>query len=334
MKILFTYKEQLSTFMQKDLEILKRSHEVELFRFKEIKKFKHLFEFLRQLIHLVRGDVHNSHDAYFCYFVDYHSLLPVVFAKLRRKKSIIIVAGYDCYGINTEKFRYGIFTAAKWRRYIARWIYRNATDILTVSEGLKKELRRNNIQVDERFRTVYFGYDPNEFQIREKEDLVLTVGFIRDKTTFHRKGFDRMIRLAKAMPEVKFIFAGIMIPYDCPDNVINTGVISHGEVKRLMSMAKVYIQPSRAEGLCNTVAEAMLSGCYVLTASVAGMDELSGGGISQDIWDMNLLITDIPKFIRTFLKQKEPNRYGRDRIERMFPESKRAEEINKVLTNE
>lgn len=317
MRILFTYKKSLSTFMKADIEILSGIGDVSLYKFKEVRRIIDILAFVRQFWHLIT----HRYDVYYCFFNDYHSFLPLLFAKLWRKKGIVVVGGFDAMGISDKELpmRYGVFVSSRWRIWLVRMSYRLATNVLLVTGTFRQCLKDNGIKVTGKYKTVYFGWDSSQYKCEPKKNFVLLVGGYSDLNNYFRKGYDRAIRLARLMPSVTFVFIGGDEYIDgLPKNVVQMGVVRHEIVKEYMSMAQVVIQPSRAEWMPNTVAEAMLSGCYVVVSDVNGMRELVGEvRFAQHYWDFNL--NRIAREINEILQYADYSDSNIKRVERMFP---------------
>lgn len=329
MKILFTFKEFFATFMKWDEDILAISGKVIRYNFPEIKRKGQLMAFIRQFWHLLT----TRYDVYFCYFADYHSVLPVLFAKILRKKSIVIVAGYDAYGIKDKNYTYGLWTAPAWRRMAAKIVYRYADHILPVSKGLLKELNQYT-RTDDRYKPVLFGYNAGEFMVEEKENFVLMVALADREATYYRKGYDRAFRLAETLPEVRFIFIGLQWRPDEREhkNVVIIPELPYEGVKKVMAVAKMFLQPSRAEGMCNTLAEAMLSGCHIISSNITGMNEVYQGGISEYIWNKNMYVDRyIPERVKACLKATSPAMENRQYIIDNFTVERREKALLKII---
>lgn len=324
MKILFTYKKVLSTFMRSDVDLLSKIGEVETFRFTEIKSIKHLAGFFNQLLYLILF----RHDVYYCYFSDYHSVLPVLLAKLTGRKSVVIVAGYDCFNIKDQYMTYGVFTSA-WRGWCAKIVYKYASHILPNSEALKSELSLFT-KVDDRFKTVYFGFSGG-FKPDKKENYCLTVGYCFDRTGYYRKGYDRLLLIASLMPDVKFIAVGMNFQIDpVPENVIILQESSPGEVAKLMSKAKVYLHPARIEGFGTVICEAMLSGCWLIASAVNGIKEIDPDmTIDQGVWLKSP--QRVTQLIRMNFDEVAPCYSNMIRVRDHFKLETRFDELKKIL---
>lgn len=322
MKVLFTFRGELASFMSCDVSILQQTGTVCLFRFAPVHHWHDLTEFARQAWHLVR----HRYDVYFCYFSDYHSLLPVLCAWITRRRSIVIVAGYDAMGYHNNHMHYGVFVSGRWRRWSARIIYRLASRVLIVSEDLAKDLSANGVILNGRISCVPFGYNQFHYTVGVKQKYVLTVGIARDVNNYFRKGYDRLLKLARMMPDVSFVAVGLDYPHEHLPNLTVIKRATHLETLRMMSRAKVYIQPSRAEGMCNATAEAMLSGCHVITSGCQGMTDLAGPKNIITNWTNLHPVADR---IRSLMKLRGHSEINRNHIINNYHLTRRARAIRK-----
>jgi hypothetical protein len=92
-KILLVYF-SFSTFVEQDYKILSEKYKVDKYHYIHSKRtFIFFYQFLRQFFFLLFRGWKN--DAFLIWFADYHSFLPVLFARIFSKKSAIVVGGYD-----------------------------------------------------------------------------------------------------------------------------------------------------------------------------------------------------------------------------------------------
>ena len=89
-----------STFVEKDIQILKMNYSVKVFHFKTLNKYAVPFQFLNELIFLTKN---LRSKLCVVQFAGYHSFLPIIFKFLFRKKCIIVLGGSDCVSFPSIK---------------------------------------------------------------------------------------------------------------------------------------------------------------------------------------------------------------------------------------
>jgi len=108
--------------------------------------------------------------------------------------------------------------------------------------------------------------------------------------------------------------------------------VAREELPSLYQGAKVYVQPSRSEGLPNAVCEAMLSGCLPVATDV--------GGTSAAIGETGWLVpaNDVPGLvgaIRDALQAPEDHgARARERIITLYPVEQRMAALTQLLSGE
>lgn len=276
---------KLNTFVSTDYEILSKSNNVQLYHYIQSKK---MFQNLVQQFYLLVWILKNSRNLHCLYiwFADYHSFLPVLYAKLFHKKSYLILGGYDT--ANLQDLDYGSFKNPI-RAFCARFSIKNVTLNLPVSDFIKEEALSRvpgaNIE------TLSTGYSPTVFfhNGKEKEPIILTIGVIDSLQRLKLKGIDFSINVAKKLPEFMFLIIGMNeeiknLLTDIPSNVQIIESIDHQELVKYYQKSKVYIQFSMREGLPNTVCEAMLCECIPVG--------FNNGGIPEAIGDAGYLLSE------------------------------------------
>ena len=282
--ILFTYT-NYSTFVKTDFEILSSEHNVIKYQFKPVRGlFKTAFQFIRQLFFLFINIW--KFDAVFIWFADYHSFLPVLFAKLTGRKSYVVIGGYDV--ARMPEFGYGSFNS-NIRGFCTLFSMKNSSQNLAVSKYVERKVRW--IAKKSKTRLVYncVNIAENKNNKFEKENLIITVGLIDSERTFYLKGIDTFFEVAKLLPELKFmvIGAGKRLPEnilkDVPENLELVERVNHNVLETYYKKAKVYCQLSRSESFGVAVVEAMNFGCIPVVTNVGGLPEIIGetGKISK-----------------------------------------------------
>ena len=274
-KILFVYT-NFSTFVKTDFEILSEEYSVNRYQFKPVKGLlRTAIQMLRQLVFLLLNIW--KFDAAFIWFADYHSFLPVLFAKLTGKKSFVVIGGYDV--VKMPKLNYGVFTS-KFRGFCAIYSMKNSSLNLAVSKNVERKVRwiakKSNTQL------IYncVNISENKNIQPEKENLVITVGLIDSERTYFIKGIDTFIEVARLLPETKFMVIGMSenlpahIINNRPGNMEFVGRVNHDDLETFYKKAKIYCQFSRSESFGVAIVEAINFGCVPFVTNVGGMPEL------------------------------------------------------------
>jgi glycosyltransferase involved in cell wall biosynthesis len=290
-------------FILNDINILKNVYCLKVQEVKTNNKILLLLYLIKQFFSLAIS-IFKTH-VYYIWFSDYHSFLPVLFAKLFNKKSIICAGGYEATFI--PEIDCGVYTneslIKKIRRYAVEFSLKNCSIILPVNETLienentylnsnqlgMKPLRdgiKNMIPgIKTKMRTVYLGYDDNFFKKMPaipKENIVVSAGLIPNDNELKRKGFDILIEAAKEMKDTKFVLIGLNPEYIAKFSQLNLqnlelmGVINYDKLIEQYSRAKVFAQISLFEGMPSTICEAMLCECVPVGSNINGIPKIIG----------------------------------------------------------
>lgn len=168
------------------------------------------------------------------------------------------------------------------------------TPIFAVSNGIDLEQYRADSEKEAAFRQY--------FDIKEGEKVVMGAGLF-----FFRKGIDDFVKVAQAMPDVRFIWFGEtnkwVIPAQVrrlvngkhPKNLIFPGYIKGGVYEGAMTGADAFFFPSREETEGIVVLEALASRQHLVLRDIPVYD----GWVDQNSAE---LATDIPGFIQALTK--------------------------------
>jgi glycosyltransferase involved in cell wall biosynthesis len=309
-------------FIQNDVKFLEKEYAVRCFRYVPSRK---ILPNLWQQIRLLNWLPFRMQKvkAIYVWFADYHAFLPVLFSKILRKKSIVVLAGYDVTSI--PRLNYGVFSNPI-RSFCAAFAIRNADILAPVAGALIDSARKRVPEIRGRIVPIPFGFDPSQWYCdTPKEDMVLTVSIADDETRIQIKGVDFLMEVARRLPEVSFVVVGVckrtQTLLDAPSNVRFFERILHSELRRYYSRAKVYAQFSLSEGMPNVVCEAMLCECIPVGTKTGGIPEIIG--------DAGYLISDrilssVVCAIRSALKAPRNMREkARDRVVTHFSEQNR-----------
>ena len=120
-----------SSFVIKDIDILQTKYEVHEFFFDTANKKSYVFQFLKQKLFLI-SNIFGA-KLIVCQFAGHYSFLPILFAKLFLKKSVIVAGGTDC--VSFPSISYGNFST-KLMRFTTGFSFKNCNLILPVHQTL------------------------------------------------------------------------------------------------------------------------------------------------------------------------------------------------------
>ncbi len=217
----------------------------------------------------------------FGWFASWHTLLPMVFARWLRKRSVLVVGGYDiaCMpAIGYGHQRPGLM------RIVSRMTMRSAQVLMTNSFYSQREAEQNTGIPASGIAVVYHGV-PDPFGAicaEERMPLVLTVGNV-DTPNLHRKGLEPFVRSASLLRDLEFEVVGTWKDHAADrlrslasPNVALTGWLSREALVGRYGQASVYVQASQHEGFGMSVAEAMLGGCIPVVTRAGALPEVVG----------------------------------------------------------
>jgi glycosyltransferase involved in cell wall biosynthesis len=276
----------------------------------------------------------RTHDLVFGWFASWHTFLPLLFAKLLGKPSVLIIGGYDL--ANIPEIGYG-HQRGGIRKLVSRRTMRFASALVTNSYFSRNEAVRNALICEEQVHAVYHGV-PDSFKSLPqgyRARIALTVGNV-ETANLWRKGHEPFVRTAALMPDVNFVLAGAWrddaIDYlrsIATPNVTFTGRLSNEALLDFYSKANVYVQASLHEGFGMSVAEAMLAGCIPVTTAAGALPEVTGEfGVSINEAKPAVIARAIEEAlsyhdaVRTLVRERVLNR---------FPMHKRGEALERLI---
>jgi len=265
-----------AAYILRDIELLRKYYYVKIIGCND--NHKNAINIFRTIIEITKGVCWS--DVSYIWFADFRAFVTVLFAKILRKKTILVVGGYEVAYV--PKIYYG-GTLGKYLKKKISWIIHNTDVVLSVSKASRKELQK---YYDFHFsKLIYNGVETQKFDVDPKigkEDIAITVGYVT-KSNLLRKGIEPFVKAAAYLPEIPFYIIG---KYDektynylkkiASPNVVFTGFISEEELIKFYQKAKVYVQVSAHEAFGISLAEAMLCECVPVVTDRGALPEVVG----------------------------------------------------------
>ena len=307
-----------------------------------LKDWKALLQ-LKKIIRKGRYDIVHCHSTK-------AGFLGRVAAKLSRVKKIYFTAhSWGFY--NVEEYGKKI----KFFRRIQKIGSLFSTNIICVSEKVKRDGLRNKIAKDKKFIVIKNGI---KFELKEsKNDIRQKMHIPTDKVIVvmtarlaHPKDpllFLKASRVVKShLPEVKFILIGSgQFMKQCQAFISGNGLAqttallgekSPEDARQLMKACDIFVLTSKFEGLPITIIEAMFAGLPVIASDVGGVGELV-----QDNKNGFLLKTQSPDELAERIiylaknrgKALQMGKHGKAMAEKDFSAEKMVKEYEKLYLN-
>jgi glycosyltransferase involved in cell wall biosynthesis len=272
-------------------------------------------------------------DVTFTWFASVYSFAVVLIATLLRKPSIVVIAGADI--VSLPEIGYGLRLSC-WKQWVVKRALRMATRVLAVDPYLLDEANRFTGISGSNIEVLPTGYDVECWTPGgSKESMVLTVAGCENENRMKVKGIDFLFEIARAMKDAKFVLVGVREPLRShlqENRPANLEVVPFSDQPTLLSYyrrARVYCQPSRSEGLPNSVCEAMLCECIPVGTDVGGMTTALGRH------GFTARFGDLPGMVDALRRAMEaPASMGQDaraHISREFPLSRREKGLKRII---
>jgi glycosyltransferase involved in cell wall biosynthesis len=155
--------------------------------------------------------------------------------------------------------------------------FRNASIVQAISTYLGAWARRRGFTGT--LEVVPNGVDCKRFAIEQMPHEGVTL--ITSSRLVHKNGIDTVIRALPLIPLVRFVVCGagqdeqklklLAQELGVAGRVIFKGYIDHAELIRELSLADIFIRPSRSEGMGNSFIEAFAAGLPVIATQEGGI---------------------------------------------------------------
>ena len=311
-----------STFVEQDYNILSKHFEVRRVQFTGIKNIYDIYKATKWA------------GVNFCQFADVWSFFAVLFSKIFKKKSVVVVSGYDV--ACESQINYGMCTKSKLRQWMSRFTLNKCNLLLAVSDNIRKDCYKY-LKYPRDIFVVNRGHDSEKFKadVNKFKHSILAVVVSGRENIIKLKGLDTFVKAAKAMPGTEFVIVGV----DDKDRVElrNTpssydirilGKCTQQELLQWYQYAKVYCQLSLREGLPNSLCEAMLCECVPVGSDCEGVANVIGDtGFCVPYGNVEATVDAIKKALRCDELGKE----ARKRICGLYPLEKREKYLLELI---
>ncbi len=311
-----------SAFILDDLALLRRRFAVEHILTHGVSAF----------LPILRGVL--RHDLTFTWFASLYAFVVVACARVFGKPSYIVVGGVDV--MNVDGIDYGPWHSPV-KRTLVGWAIRHATGVLPVAEALRTAALHLARYDGGNVTVIPTGYDSSRWRPSgSKQRSVLCVAGCATRARLLIKGVDLFFAAARELKEERFVLVGTppavlgLLGEPVPPNVQVLPPVAREELALLYQSSKVYVLPSRSEGLPNALCEAMLCGCIPVAADV--------GGTSTAVGNTGWLVpaNDVPALvgaIREALQAPDDQGAGaRERIIALYPVAQRENALTQLLS--
>lgn len=157
-----------------------------------------------------------------------------------------------------------------------------AAGFMAVSSELQRMLVEELGLDSAKIRVFPNGVDSSLFYPRDRAESCKNFGIPEETFNvafvggFHAgKGFPQLVEALRGLEDVRLIALGRETPPEGVPNVAYIGSALHHEVPEIISAADVFVLPTRVEGSCNAVVEALACGLPVVTSQGPHMDDLA-----------------------------------------------------------
>lgn len=317
-RVLFVYP-FLSTFIQRDLSILREEFEVIPFHYRGKED---IFKLLRYVL---------SSEVNISWFSLGHATMAVLFSRIFGKNSIVIAGGWDV--VYMPKIDYGAMKGKRIKK--TRSALKKANKIIAVSESTKewvlKWIERDDVVV------IYHGFDSEKFTPKGvKQDMVITVGDLSNDVTIRVKGLETFVKAAKLLADTKFVLIGKHDPgiakiwrEKAPSNLEIIDFVPLERLVEFYQKAKVYAQLSYQESFGCALAEAMLCQCVPVVTRRGAIPEVVGEvGYYVEYGDVQNTVDKIKKALKS-----DKGSDARKRIITLFPRKERKKKLIKIVND-
>lgn len=252
--------------------------------------FRHFFAAVRRAYrkHVGKADVIYS-----------HFLNPAGIAAAKLSKTTGVPAFVACGESSLDS---AMFAVDLYRRDLAE----NISGVIAVSGEIKRILEEKNIFPHTPIRVFPNGIDFSEFPEISRKDARAALGFPTEDFLvafvgyfIERKGIGELLAAAQKDRTWSCMFIGrgeLPAPYE---KSVFVGSVPHPKLHLYLHAADVFVLPTKAEGCCNAILEAMACGLPIVSSDLPFNDE-----ILEDNYSIRVSPTDVDAVYQAVTKLK------------------------------
>ena len=184
-------------------------------------------------------------------------------------------------------------------------ILRKLSGVVCVSEN-NRQLLLDTGFMDGTMKSEVFpnAVDGTKFRMMDRRTCRKELGFPEDVfvvaytgTFSSNKGIDRLSEALKSCDDIYAVFMGQgAVEPDC-ENILFKGRVPNDQVAKYLNAADIFVLPTRGEGCCNAIVEALSCGLPVISSNLPFNDDIlnEGNSIRIDVENVNQLRESILK---------------------------------------
>ena len=187
--------------------------------------------------------------------------------------------------------------------------FSNISGVISVSSENKDIIKSLKICDESPIIVLPNGVNFKEFYPHDKIKMRLKYGFNQDDIIgifvgafIDRKGAKR-VQQASDITGLKMIYVGSGEEKPVGDNVIFNSVVNHNEISELLSAADFFVLPTKEEGCCNAIIEAIACGLPIISSNGKFNDDILSSEYSIRVNPEN--IQDIANAMLTLINNVE-----------------------------